>query len=404
MKKTSFFKYLLTSLLVIGVLAGAFVACDKNSGDGEETTAETPKEDFDYMNADLSQYISIDPSVYMGASVTVSNIYEVTDANVQSYIEGLLKEYKQPIKITDRPVEKGDTVYIYYQGLLDGKAFEGGTYAETETSKPYALKIGSNSFIAGFEDGLIGIVPSETSKEDPAALNLKFPDVYPNNPDLAGKEVVFNVYIKYIANETVVPEYNEDTIVNILEFDAEGEDIKAEFEEYIKTLIKKDQDAAAISELSNILIDNMTVKSYPEQSVDFWYSNYLSQIQQNAAYYSAMYGNTVTVDQMAVLMLGLNDGDDWKAELTKFAQETCKSYLVYFYIAQQNDLAVTDEEYNAEINDIIEYYESQGTTYTKDDIIKEYGERMIRENILMQKVNEFLISNCNVSFKEPESN
>jgi len=404
MKKALILKYILGITLALVIAASCLVSCNQaegeTTGNGTSDGTAAVTEEFDYLNADMTQYMSLDPSVFTNLSVTVSDIYEITDANVQKYIDGMLKKYPQPVKITDRPVVKGDTVYIYYQGLLDGVAFKGGTYAESDGA-PYALKIGSGSFIDGFEDGLVGVVPSETSKDKPVALNLTFPEKY-HSADLAGKSVVFNVYIEYISNETYVPEYNEDTVKNVFGFKGEGNDVISEFEDYIKELLKEEQDGAVLTEISKILLENVTVKSYPQQSVDYWYGQYTAQIQQNVDYYTA-YGYPITFEQMALQMLGLKEGDDWKAELTEFAQNTVKSKMVYYYIAQHSNLSVSDEEYNKAIDDLIQYALDNGYKFTKEDILKEYGESYIRENTLFEEVNDLLFSNSTVSFKKSDS-
>ena len=419
MKNLSAIKYILGMMLVLVMCVGLLAACNSsNNGNGnlpsqttstpggtaqEETTSQNtnaPTEDFDYMNADMSQYMSLDSSVYTNFSVTVSDIYAINDTNVKNYIDGLLKEYPQPIKITDRAVVEGDTVYIYYEGLLNGVAFQGGTWAEADED-PYALKIGSNSFIDGFEDGLIGIVPSQTSKENPVALNLTFPENY-QSKDLAGKSVVFNVYIKYIANESYVPEYNEDTVVNILKFKADGDDVIAQFEEHVKDMLLEEQRNAVLAEISEMMLENITVKTYPKAAVDYWYASYSAQIQQYVDYYT-QYGITVTFEQMAANMLGLKEGEDYKTALTNFAQNTVKSKMVYFYIAQQNNITVSDEDFDSMVDYFVDYYADNGYKYTESQIIEGMGESAIRENALFENVDKFLFSNCTVGFKPSES-
>lgn len=399
MEKPSTLTKILTALLVLVLFLGALSSCNSEQKPDEETTnkpSTDSKEDFDFAGADMSQYITIDPSVYANMNVTVSDIYEINDKNVKNYIEGLLKEYPQPVKITDRPVVKGDTVYIYYQGLLDGVAFQGGTYAESD-GEPYALKIGSGQFIPGFEDGLIGVIPEETSKANPFQLHVTFPENY-QSKDLAGKAVIFNVYIKYISNETRVPEYNEDTIVNILDFKPEGDDVKGEFEDHIRAILKEEQNSAVLAEVSKLLLSNTTVKAYPKQSVDYWYDYYVDQIQQYVDYYT-QYGMTVTFEQMAKQLLGLKDGDDWKAAITELAQDNVKSRMIYYAIAQQSNLTVTDEDYDAMVKYFVDYYKDSGYKYTEQEIIEGIGEDMIRENALFQNVDDLLFSNSTVGFR-----
>ena len=403
--KKYFILRIICAMLALVLIVASFAACNETKGPEETTTGSgetsTGSTDLDYFSIDVSQYITVDPSAYQNINVTVSDIYEINDKNVKNYIDGLLKEYPQDLKITDRPIQKDDTVYIYYEGLLNGVAFQGGTHAETSTSEPYALKIGSGKFIDGFEDGLIGVIPSETSKDNPVALNLTFPANY-GNADLAGKDVVFNVYVKYISNETYVPEYNAETITEILEFKATGSDVIGEFEDHVRTLLQDEQDTAVLKEISEILVNGSTVISYPQESLDYWYDYYVDEIQWYVDYYT-MYGMSVTFEQMARQLLGLESTGDWKTALEDLAKNSVRSRLVYFAVAQQNNITVTDEEYEAMIQYFIDYYKQSGYTYTREDIINGIGEDSIRENALMQETEDLLFSNCTVSYKPSES-
>lgn len=399
-------KRILITALALLLSASLLVACDAQGAGASESekstgaATEAPKlEDFDYTSADIDSLISISPSDYRELTITLSTSYEVSDSNVQKYIDEILKKNPQPVKIVDRAVQSGDTVYIYYEGLLNGVAFQGGTHAETETSEPYALKIGSGAFIPGFEDGLIGVIPSETSKDDPIALPLTFPENYKNNPDLAGKAVVFNVYIEYISNETFVPEYNADTVTAILGFKAEGENVLDEFETYIKGILENERDSAALSEIMKLITNAAKIKSFPEESVNFWYQYYLSQIQQNVDMYQ-MYGMEVTLDEMACQMLGLKAGSDWQTPLTEMAKDVVKSILVYYGVAENEGLTVTDAEYVEKLRELADYYSSAEKTYTPEEIEKEIGKSTLMQNILMGKVDKYLMEHCTIEYKD----
>ena len=114
---------------------------------------------------------------------------EVTDEVIENYINGnMLTTYP----ITDRAVEDGDLVTIDYVGKKDGEAFSGGS------AEGYQLKIGSNTFIDGFEEGLIGVMPGDT-----VDLDLTFPESYSRNQDLAGQAVVFTVTLDKISEVIV---------------------------------------------------------------------------------------------------------------------------------------------------------------------------------------------------------
>ncbi|MBQ5852300.1 MAG: FKBP-type peptidyl-prolyl cis-trans isomerase, partial [Lachnospiraceae bacterium] len=112
---------------------------------------------------------------------------DVTDERIESYIN---REMLAFYPVTDRAVENGDAVLIDYVGKKDDVAFEGGT------AEGYTLNIGTGTFIPGFEEGLIGVMPGET-----VDLDLTFPADYPS-ADLAGAEVVFTVTVREIQVST----------------------------------------------------------------------------------------------------------------------------------------------------------------------------------------------------------
>ena len=137
-----------------------------------------------------SDYVTLGD--YTGLEVNEEKT-EINDTIVNDYIESyLLPSFATVEEVTGRSVEEGDTVNIDYAGYLNGEQFDGGTASGQN------LTIGSHRFIDGFEDGLIGANAGDT-----LSLNLTFPDPYPNDPDLAGKPVVFEVTVNSIGVQKV---------------------------------------------------------------------------------------------------------------------------------------------------------------------------------------------------------
>ena len=143
------------------------------------------EEDMKYLkDFDPSKYVTL--GEYKGMNITIPKT-EVTDEDVDSYIDYLLSANESYVDITDRDVaQNGDVANIDYEGKKDGVAFDGGT------AQGYDLNLGSGVFIDGFEDGVVGMKVGETKD-----LTLTFPDNYANE-DLAGAEVVFTVTLNSI--------------------------------------------------------------------------------------------------------------------------------------------------------------------------------------------------------------
>ena len=196
----------LAALLSVCMLAGCGA---KDTGDGTGSGSGAGTESTALKDMDVDKYVTL--GEYKGLAVTVDTV-EVDEDEWDSLVNNV---YYGNITaenggITDRAVETGDTVNIDYEGKKDGVAFDGGT------AQGYDLTIGSGSFIDGFEDGLIGVMPGET-----VDLDLSFPEVYPNNPDLAGQPVVFTVTVNYIQpaqdgqlDDEVISNFGIDGVTN----------------------------------------------------------------------------------------------------------------------------------------------------------------------------------------------
>ena len=156
---------------------------------------------------------------YKGIEIT-RTLREVAQSQVDSRLAQEQKRVARSIEVTDLPVEAGDEVNLDYSGTVDGVAFAGGT------ANGQKLAIGSNSFIPGFEEQMIGMKLGEEKD-----LNVKFPDEY-HAEDLKGKDAVFHVKVNSITREEL-PELDDDFASEVSDFDtldAFSADIKAKLQ------------------------------------------------------------------------------------------------------------------------------------------------------------------------------
>ena len=175
----------LAVVLSMGILTGC-----GSSKKASEATTEVKEETVDYgqgLNEDgtlegvkATDYVTV--CDYSALKIPKKEV-KVSDSDVQTEIDTILSSYNQ---VTDRKVKKGDTVNIDYKGMVDGKEFDGGTASGA------SLKIGSGTFIDGFEDQLIGKMPGETVQ-----VKVTFPKDY-QGKEVAGKDAVFETTINYI--------------------------------------------------------------------------------------------------------------------------------------------------------------------------------------------------------------
>jgi len=178
----------------------------------------------------------VEVTEYKGLNATY-NAAETTEEEIEAELNRVRERQGRQLEITDRAAENGDTAVIDYSGSVDGVKFEGGT------SEDYSLKLGSNTFIPGFEDQIVGHNVGETFD-----VNVTFPTEY-HAEELAGKEAVFVVTIKKL-EMTELPELDDEFAKDVSEFDTLDE-----YKNDIKAKIQKTKNDAADQEVENQLIE-----------------------------------------------------------------------------------------------------------------------------------------------------
>ena len=388
---------LLVAVAVLLLLVLAFASCQRNpvedESSGPDTTVletESVKEEetlaprFDYFEADMSQYVTIDPAVYADIKLTLEADLEITEAEIQRYIKVLQFQERGEAEtdtMVDEPLEWGDDAYIYYKGYVDGVAFDSGT--NMEDKKPTALGLGSSEFVPGFEAGLVGVIPSETSKDNPVHVICRYPSWYKSS-SLAGKEVVFEVYVVY-AVEHSFPEFEEYV------------------RDYMETSMKDTVQEATYSALWDYLLERIEFKTLPQMEIDYYYNSYLTEFENYYDYYKTYGADVGTFDEFVRESMGLDKEDgDWQAEMTRAATDNVKYDVVRFAIAQMENMkTINDEELDEEIKYWIEYYgENYQTTVTKAEVLKNLGELNLRRSAMTSKMHEFLLERVTISYGE----
>ena len=383
-------------IAIIATVAVILVNQDKNETD-------LPKEAFDedgrfnYMHSDMSEYVTVDEVLYKNTTVTLPTYLNGSDEAVNEYIQLLLKTHAVSTgnKITDQPIKEGDKVAIYYEGWLDGKKFDGGS--NMSDASPYVLEIGSGAFIPGFEEGLIGLVPNTTSKEAPFDLHVTFPESY-HSADLAGKAVIFKVYAVYI-QEMVPAEYTDDFITKTVGYTTTETDKKAAFEKHLKEeYLPEMKETEIANAIWANLMDGVTVNEYPKGEIDYFYNSYLSQYQQYYQYYSSMFAS---FEEFMTAYLG----DGWASEFRSQCEFDVKQNLIFHKIVQDENMIITDTDYQNALQYYVDYYaeqgqkNAQGNPLSASEIEAELGERMIKEQALWDKVNALIVENCTVVYE-----
>ncbi len=320
---------------------------------------------FDY---DLSKHITL--GKYVGVEYTYE-VAEVTDESITSYINSALSEkgYGEEKEITDRAVQNGDTVNIDFVGTKDGVAFEGGS------SQGHDLVIGSGSFIDGFESGLVG-----AKKGEKRTLDLTFPENY-GNEELNGAAVKFDVTINSIKTK-VYPELTDAIVAEISD-----KKTVAEYREYANAqVLAQNQQAATNKMESDIwskIVSDTKAKSLPEKEIENYKNLILENYEQAAqSQYGVSYEEVLKASNLTL--------DDIDEELTAQAEQAVKEYMTVVAIARDQDLELTDEEYEKELSN---YATSNGYKSAKEfkDAI---DESQFYLSLVINRVMDFVVENA----------
>ena len=290
----------------------------------------------------------------------------VTDEDVDAEIERMRKRNASLEEVTDRPAQEGDTVTIDYEGFKDGVAFEGGK------GEGYNLKLGSKSFIPGFEEQVAG-----HNVDEEFTIEVKFPEDY-HAEDLKGADATFNVKIHAIKAE-IVPELDDEFAKDVSEFDTLDE-LKADVRAKQQERADKDNKAAFENETVRAVCDNCEI-DIPDSMVQ-------NEVEQMADDQAARMSNQGIALDMYLQYVG-QSMDDFKKSLEPMARVRVKSSLVIEKITEKINPEVTDEDYNEELAQIANTYKID-----VEEVKKSIGEdsAFIKDSIRARKTVEYLAS------------
>lgn len=328
------------------------------------------------MTVDLAIYpvVDMDEKDYMGIDVEQIKS-DVTDEDVDREIESLQKRNARMVPV-DRPIQDGDTVLLDYKGFIGDDQFEGGT------AERYELKIGSKTFIPGFEDQLIG-----KSKGDKPDVNVTFPEDY-NAKDLAGKDAVFHCEIHDVKEEQL-PELDDDFAMDVSDFDTLDELKKNKKEE-----LQKSRDEWAANSAKDKMVDQIYEKSGyepPEVMVSDEVNQMLREMDQQ------LQGSGVTLEQY-MQMTG-QDFNKMREEMHDDAKKRTGSRVLIRSIAAQQNVEVTDEDLDKEITRMSESYGLPEEELRKsfNDDMKEY----MSKELEVRKTIDYIYDHANVVKVDP---
>lgn len=275
--------------------------------------------------------------------------------------------------VLDRAVENGDLVNIDYSGKKDGVVFDGGTAAAQQ------LEIGSGSFIAGFEEGLVGVMPGET-----VDLNLTFPEVY-HNADLAGQAVVFTVTVNFIYPTS--ESWSDDVVASAENSDfTTVEEMKQYVYDYLEEYNAYYYDINLENAVVEAFINQCEFKDVPEELVQSYRDDFTLTMSNEAA----MYG--MDVDSLCYYYYGV----DLATFLDTYVTESAKQSLAFQAVANAESMNLSDADFDARLLELATQY---GCT-SIEQYIGANPKEGYRELFMLEDVVAFLVENA--TLKQPE--
>ena len=296
--------------------------------------------------------------------------YNVTDEDINHELGHMQEHNSRLISIEDRPVESGDIATIDFEGFVDGKAFEGGK------AENHDLEIGSNTFIPGFEDQIIGMKIDEEKD-----VVVKFPEEY-FSKDLAGKDAVFKVKVHEIKKKEL-PKLDDEFAKDVSEFDTLKElkaDIKAKQEKQNEERAKYETQEAVVK----ALCENVKVQ-IPSGMVEMEIDNMLRDIEQRLSYqglkleqYLQMMGKTM---------------EDMRKEYEPQAINGIKSRLALEAVIKAEKIEATDKEIDEKMKEMAKNYRKENDEeFLKNENVRKY----IKEGLESEKAIDFLVKNAKI--------
>ncbi|WP_138159504.1 trigger factor [Peptoniphilus catoniae] len=353
----------------------------------EETVDELKLEVVDQPNIDIKEAnqgedvtveVSVDvkPEVKLGEykGIEVEDVkYEVTDELIDKDLENQRQMNARRVNVDDRPAKEKDKVNIDFKGKIDGEEFEGGSAEKQD------LELGSNTFIPGFEDQIIGHKVGEEFE-----IDVTFPEDYASE-DLKGKDAKFEIKLNTISYDEL-PELDDEFIKDISDFDT-----VEEYRQDLKEKREKEFEHRERAEKENKILERIV----EEMEVDVPQGMVNHQIDmQMQNFDQSLRAQGMSLEDY-IKMIGSNV-DAFRENLKDDALRQVKTSLAIEAVAKAEKIDATEEEVTAEIDRMVEEYfpdEEDKKAKMKEQMAAANKEG-IKENLLNRKALDFLVENA----------
>lgn len=369
------------ALAVVMLITLAGCVTKNTDTSNKEVTAEGYNATYENNAKVYQKYIKL--TEYWGLEAEVDkSVLDVTDKDVQDYIDSVLQSYATTEDVTTGVTAKGDNIVLDYCGKLDGVAFSGGTATDA------TYTVGSGKFIKDLDAGLEGLTVGQFYE-----IPCRFADDY-GNDELNGKDVIFEVTVTAI-RKTILPELTDAWVaenaerLGIEETTAAG--LRQAAKEYLEASAEAEYANKKFSSIMDKLLDAIEIKEYPQKELDTlkatWKSNIRAEYDNLSTYYSSM-----GISDFSTYLKTLYQCEDDTAydELaTKTAKEYLAEKMIITLIAYENKVTVSADEIRELGEEYAQYYQLDGY----DAVLEQYGKLLNAElgyGVLTEKVMEML--------------
>ena len=344
--------------------------------------------DFDIEDIDDGQPLQVKVRVAVKPDIQLGEIegvevriprMEITDQDVERRLEDIRSRYAQLEEKTDEPAELGDVLTIDFVGYHDGEPFEGGT------GEDYSLEIGSNTFIPGFEDQLIGAKVGEEKE-----VKVTFPEEY-HAEDLAGKEALFKVTVKGIETRKL-REMNDEFAQEVSQFET-----MAEFKEDVRNNLVQMMEGRKKELIQQQVLDQAIEASdipLAEAVVNMQIERMLQQFSQRLS------SQGLTLEQY--FQFTASTQEDLETDMRPEAERSAKVNFLLEKLVEEKGIEVTDEEMDKQIEEA-----AQGMGVDPAQAKQNLAGIMdnLEFSVKMDKAVQFLVDQSKIEeFEMPEAN
>ena len=323
-------------------------------------------------NLIFTAIVQVSPEVKIGKykGIELNKIeYNVSDEDIEHELGHMQEKNSRLITIEHRPVETKDTAVIDFEGFVDGEAFKGGK------AEKHELEIGSNTFIPGFEDQIIGMKVDEEKD-----INVKFPEEY-FSKDLAGKDATFKVKLHEIKKKEL-PKLDDEFAKDVSEFDT-----LEELKNSIKEKIQTENDSRAKYELEENAIKTVcenTPIDIPSAMIENEIENMMQDIKVRLSYQG------LNIEQY-LKMINKTE-EDMRNEFKEQAERAVKSRLVLEAVAKAEKIENSEEEIAEKIKEMAKNYGKKEEEVLKNEQLRKY----VEENMKTEKAIKFIVDNAKI--------